>query len=82
VVLVHPVAEVQPGHVHPGLDEGGDLLRGAGRRPEGADDLGAAGHADNASGVTTSTLKAGSAERWTGRGARRVPGRDTGMGPA
>ena len=26
VVLVGAVAEVQPGHVHPGLDEGGDLL--------------------------------------------------------
>ena len=44
VVGVRAVAEVQPGDVHPGLDEGGDLLRGAGRGPEGADDLGAAGH--------------------------------------
>ena len=26
VVLVRAVAEVQPGDVHPGLDEGGDLL--------------------------------------------------------
>ena len=44
VVGVRPVAEVEPGDVHPGLDEGGDLLLGTGRRPEGADDLGATRH--------------------------------------
>ena len=30
MVLVRAVAEVQPGDVHPGFDEGDDLLRGAG----------------------------------------------------
>ena len=51
VVGVGAVAEVQPGDVHARLDEGGDLLRGAGSGSEGADDLRAAGHDRNASGA-------------------------------
>ena len=36
------MAEVEPGDVHPGLDEGADLVLGSSRGAQGADDLGAA----------------------------------------
>ena len=43
VSLLVAVGEVEPGDVHPGRDQGGDALGAEGGRPDGADDLGAAG---------------------------------------
>ena len=42
VVLVRAVAEVQPEHISPGLEQAADDLRAGARRAEGGDDLGVA----------------------------------------
>ena len=56
VVLAVPVAEVQPGDVHPGLDQFADPVRGRRGRTEGADDLCASTHVSGAySGLWTET---------------------------
>ena len=80
VVGVAAVAEVEPRHVHAGLDETADALRGRGGGTESADDLRAACHAHQASlsfGSDSGPTPCRQRNRCpTTRGARRAGGRN------